>query len=210
MKDAIDRILCRRIVAVLRLPDSSKVLKIAEALQKGGVDIIELTMTTTGALSGIEALAKTMPEILVGAGSVLDSGAAMDAVSAGARFIVSPAYLPEVMHMAQTYGAASVPGAYTPTEILTAHRAGADLVKVFPADSLGPAYFRALLSPMPELKLMPTGGVTPENAGEWIRAGAAAVGIGSALVGHSSADRGCYGEITQKARTAVSNIGETP
>jgi len=204
--DAIHRILRARIVAVVRLPDASRILRVAEALQEGGVSVIELTMTTSGALSGIEALAKTMPEILTGAGSVLDSGAAMDAVSAGAWFIVSPAFLSEVLHMAQTYGAAAVPGAYTPTEILTAHRAGADLVKVFPADALGPAYFRALLSPMPQLKLMPTGGVTPENAGEWIRAGASAVGIGSALVSASAAARGCFGEITEKARAAVLSI----
>ncbi|MDH7515644.1 MAG: bifunctional 4-hydroxy-2-oxoglutarate aldolase/2-dehydro-3-deoxy-phosphogluconate aldolase [Bacteroidota bacterium] len=195
-----------KIVAVVRLENASHILNVAEALLNGGVRAIEITMTTGGALAGIEALARDFPEAIVGAGSVLDAGTAMDAVSAGAVFVVSPVTLPEVVHMAHSCGAAAIPGSFSPTEVFTAMQAGADIVKVFPADVLGPSYIRALRAPMPGLRLMPTGGVTPENAGEWVKAGACAVAIGTALVPPSAVASGDFEEISRRARRTVESV----
>jgi 2-dehydro-3-deoxyphosphogluconate aldolase/(4S)-4-hydroxy-2-oxoglutarate aldolase len=206
----VQRITALGALAVVRLPRADDVLPIAQALHAGGVSAIEVTMTVPGALQAIERLAREGDaELLIGVGSVLDAETARRAVEAGARFIVSPVFRAEVVEEAQRQGAAALPGAFTPTEILRAHEAGADLVKVFPSDALGPAFIKGVLAPMPFLRLVPTGGVTPDNAGSWIRAGAAAVGLGSALVDAALVARGDWRMITSLARQTMDKVAES-
>lgn len=195
------RLLATGVVAIVRLREPDRVLRVVEALREGGVEAVEITMTVPDALALLEATARTFGEdVLLGVGSVLDAPTAQRAVDAGATYVVSPVFRPEVVAAAHAADVPALPGAFTPTEILEAHEAGADLVKVFPSDTLGPAYLRALLAPMPFLRLMPTGGVTPENAGAWRRAGAAAVGVGSALVDPQAVAEGRFGALTDAAR----------
>src|SRR6059058_5168959 len=171
------------VVAVIRAPSKDVLPDIANALLAGGVPAIEVTMSTPKAIAGIEMLAdKLGDKAIVGVGTCLDGATARDAIAAGAQFVVSPAFDPHVVETTRRYGKISIPGAYTPTEILRAWTAGADVVKVFPATTLGPGYFKDILAPLPQLKLTPTGGVDAKNAGEWIKAGAACVGAGSSLV----------------------------
>jgi 2-dehydro-3-deoxyphosphogluconate aldolase/(4S)-4-hydroxy-2-oxoglutarate aldolase len=170
-------------VAVIRLADARQVVAVVEAIHAGGVSAVEITMTIPGALGAIEELTRLMPpEVIVGVGSVLDADTARRSIEAGARYVVSPVFRPEVVAEAHRQGIAAMPGAFTPAEILAAHEAGADVVKVFPAEVLGAAFIRGVMAPMPFLRLMPTGGVTPDNVGEWLGAGCVAVGLGSALV----------------------------
>ena len=202
-----DRLLAAGAVAVVRLPDAAHTLRAVEAIVDGGIVAIELTMTTPGALDVVETLAgRHDGALLVGAGSVLDAATARRAVDAGATFVVSPVFRAEVVLEAQRLGVPAMPGAFTPTEILDAHAAGADAVKVFPADTLGPAFIKGVLGPMPFLRLMPTGGVTPENVGSWLRAGAAAVGLGSALVDPKLVAAGDFGALRARARLTRDNV----
>ena len=204
-----ERLVALGAVAVVRLPSERLVLDAVSAVHAGGVRAVELTLTTPGAFAAIEALARTMgDELLVGAGSVLDADAARRAVDAGAAYVVSPVFRPAVVDEAHRLGAAAVPGAFTPTELLAAHDAGADLVKLFPADSLGPAYVKAVLAPMPFLRLVPTGGVTPDNAGAWLRAGARAVGLGTALVDPALVAAGDFAELSARARRVAAQVAE--
>jgi 2-dehydro-3-deoxyphosphogluconate aldolase/(4S)-4-hydroxy-2-oxoglutarate aldolase len=171
------------VVAVVRAGADSSLVDVARALSGGGVSACEITMTTPGALAGITAVAHELADqTLVGVGSVLDAETARMAILAGAQFVVSPTFDPRVIEMAHRYGCPIIAGAMTPTEILSAWSAGADAVKVFPANHFGPQYFRDLHGPMPQLKLTPTGGVDLTTVAEWISAGAFAVGAGSALV----------------------------
>ncbi len=171
------------VVAVVRAPDSQVVMPLAQALAEGGVTSIEITMTTPHAVEVISKLADAMGDkILLGAGTILDAATCADVIHAGARFVVSPIFDAAVVDITRRLGAVSIPGAYTPTEILRAWTSGADLVKVFPAGNLGPGYFRDLLAVMPYLKLTPTGGVDVKTAGTFIQAGAVAVGAGSSLI----------------------------
>ncbi|HEX2205080.1 MAG TPA: bifunctional 4-hydroxy-2-oxoglutarate aldolase/2-dehydro-3-deoxy-phosphogluconate aldolase [Longimicrobium sp.] len=205
--ETVRRIAASGALAVVRLPDAAALPRVAEALHAGGVASIEVTMTVPGALDAIARLVGSANgELLIGVGSVLDVDTARRAVEAGARFVVSPIFKAEIVDEAHRQGAAALPGAFTPTEILRAHESGADLVKVFPSDALGPAFIRGVLAPMPFLRLVPTGAVTPENAGEWIRAGAAAVGLGSALVDPKRVAAGDYAAITERARRTVESI----
>lgn len=205
----IQRITTLGALAVVRVPRAEDVLPVARALHAGGVSAIEVTMTVPGALQAIERLAREGgAEMLVGVGSVLDAETARRAVEAGARFIVSPVFRAEVVDEAHRHDAAVLPGAFTPTEILRAHQAGADMVKVFPSDALGPAFIKGVLAPMPFLGLCPTGGVTPQNAGQWIRAGAAAVGLGGALVDPALVAKGDWQMITSLARLTVDEVAK--
>ena len=191
-------------VAVVRLPDADKLLKAAAALRLGGLEAIEITMTTPGALQAISRLAGE--GFFVGVGSVLDGATARRAVEAGARYVVSPVYKKEIIEAAHAGEVPALPGAFSPTEIQQAFEAGADIVKVFPANISGMAFFKAVLAPMPHLRLMPTGGVTVENAGEWIRAGACAVGVGSALLNKEIIARGEWELLTRRARELCDTI----
>jgi 2-dehydro-3-deoxyphosphogluconate aldolase/(4S)-4-hydroxy-2-oxoglutarate aldolase len=194
-------------VAVVRLDDASRLRPLVEALVAGGVDAVEVTMTMEGALEALAACSASLGESVVfGAGSVLDAETARMAISAGARFVVGPILAPEVVRVCRRYDAVAVPGAYSPTEIANAWEAGADLVKVFPAGGLGPGYLRELRGPLPHLRLMPTGGVTIENAGAFLAAGAVVVGVGGALVEREAVIRGDYARVTERARALVDAV----
>lgn len=194
-------------IAVIRMSDSSKLQKVAEAIHKGGISAIEITMTTPNALKVIEETAQAMGDaIQVGVGSVLDSETARMAINAGAQYVVSPIFKPEIIHTAHRYDIPAMPGAFTPTEILEAHEQGADIVKIFPADVVGMAFFKAVKAPMPHVNLMPTGGVSLTNAGDWIRAGACAVGVGSALLDKKAIAEENYAVLTENARILKESI----
>ncbi|QXD14104.1 bifunctional 4-hydroxy-2-oxoglutarate aldolase/2-dehydro-3-deoxy-phosphogluconate aldolase [Rhodocaloribacter litoris] len=200
-KEILQRIIESGAVAVVRMADAQRLLRVAEALHEGGITAIEITMTTPDALAVIEEVAGAMgDEVQVGVGSVLSAEVARQAIDAGARYVVSPVFKPEVVAEAHRHDVPAMPGCFTPTEILAATEAGADLVKVFPADVVGMPFFKAVLAPMPHLKLMPTGGVTLENAGDWIRAGAVAVGVGSALLDKAAIAAGDYAVLIENAR----------
>lgn len=195
------------IVAVIRLRDVAKLRGVVDALVEGGVRALEVTMTVPNAVALIRELAPTMPEgFLLGAGTVTDAATVNAVVDAGARYIVSPVFRREVIRACHERGVPAAPGCFTPTEILDAHDAGADIIKVFPATALGPQYIKDVRAPLPQVKLMPTGGVTPENAGEWIRAGAIAVGVGSALLDNAAIESGRFEVIAEKARRIVANV----
>jgi 2-dehydro-3-deoxyphosphogluconate aldolase/(4S)-4-hydroxy-2-oxoglutarate aldolase len=171
------------IVAVVRLSDAGAGREVVRALADGGVQAIEITMTVPNAVQLIADLSASVPpDVIVGAGSVVDADTARAVIKAGARFVVGPVLRPAVIAACHEQDVVVMPGAFSPTEVLTAWEAGADIVKVFPATTLGPGYFKDLRGPLPQLRLMPTGGVTLENAGDWIRAGAVAIGAGTALV----------------------------
>jgi len=201
-RDEVLQTLCDvGVVPVVRAKSSDVLLDIARALEAGGVPIVEITMTVPGAIDGIRRLAgEAGPGLLVGVGSVTEPTQAEDAIDAGARFVVGPVLVPEVIETAAARETVVVPGAFTATEVYRAHALGADIVKVFPADVGGPAYFKALLAPMPLLKLLPTGGVDLDTAGPFIRAGAVALGVGSALVKKEAIAAGDWAAITDLAR----------
>jgi 2-dehydro-3-deoxyphosphogluconate aldolase/(4S)-4-hydroxy-2-oxoglutarate aldolase len=181
--EQVKRICDCGIVAVVRTDTSEELVDVSRALKNGGIDVIEITMTTPNALQVIADVSKVMgQDVLVGVGSVLDPETARAAILAGAEFIVAPTYSPAVVEMAHRYGCSVTPGAFTPSEVLAAWEGGADMVKIFPARVGGPKYMKDLRAPMPQLKLVPTGGVDITNAAEFIKAGAAALGVGSALV----------------------------
>jgi 2-dehydro-3-deoxyphosphogluconate aldolase/(4S)-4-hydroxy-2-oxoglutarate aldolase len=195
----------RRAVAVVRLDDAAKVSPVLDALAAGGVRTVEITMTTPGVLQAVAALIdKLDSQVLIGAGSVLDAETARLAILAGARFVVGPTLRPAVVELCHRYDVLAIPGAYTPTEILSAWEAGADLVKVFPAAGLGPGYVKNVLAPLPQVRLLMTGGVTTENAAQFLDAGAVAVGVGGALVDREAVARGDYARITEEARRLTS------
>jgi 2-dehydro-3-deoxyphosphogluconate aldolase/(4S)-4-hydroxy-2-oxoglutarate aldolase len=171
------------VVAVIRLKEPAKLRLVVDALAEGGVRALEVTMTVPRAIELIAELAPRLPPgFQIGAGTVIDAETARLAIMAGATFVVGPVLKPDVITTCHRYDVAVMPGCFTPTEILTAWEHGADVVKVFPATSLGPGFFKDLRGPLPQIKMMPTGGVTIENAGAWIKAGAIAVGAGTALL----------------------------
>ena len=166
----LERVFRTGIVAILRATDGSRLADAAEALLSGGIDIVEVTYTVPDAQRVLADFAARLGDrVLVGAGTVLDSETVHGAILAGARFIVSPIVRPSVIRMARRYGVPVFPGAFTPTEVLTAWEAGADVVKVFPSDSVGPGYLKVLRGPLPQIPLMPTGGVNLQTAGEFLR-----------------------------------------
>jgi 2-dehydro-3-deoxyphosphogluconate aldolase/(4S)-4-hydroxy-2-oxoglutarate aldolase len=196
-------------IAVIRMSDSGKLIKVSEALHKGGVSAIEITMTTPNALSVIKTLSRSMgKDIILGVGTVLDPQTAIDAINAGAQFVVSPFFKHEIVETVKKLNIPVMPGAFTPTEIQTAYESGADIVKIFPADVVGMAFFKALKGPMPYLQLMPTGGVTLTNAGEWLKAGACAVGVGTALLDKKAIEENNFKKLTENAAILVRSIAE--
>jgi len=205
--DVVHDIEATGVVAVIRLTDASQLSAVADALLAGGIRALEVTMTVPRAVRLIEELSARSPAgVLVGAGTVLDPETARQVILAGARFVVGPVFRPDVIEMAHRYDTAVIPGCMTPTEILTAWEAGADIVKVFPATALGPAFFKDVRGPLPQVRLMPTGGVTRDNAGDWIRAGAVAIGVGTALVDQKAVAEGRYDDITASARHFVDAV----
>jgi 2-dehydro-3-deoxyphosphogluconate aldolase/(4S)-4-hydroxy-2-oxoglutarate aldolase len=195
------------VVAVIRMKEADKLRFVIDALLEGGVRALELTMTVPGAVGLIEQLARNLPgEFYLGAGTVLDPETARQVILAGAKYIVAPVLNLDVIQMCHRYDVAAMPGCFTPTEILTAWQAGADLVKVFPATALGPTFFKDVRAPLPQVRMMPTGGVTLANAGEWIKAGAVAIGVGSALVDTKAIAAGDYAQIAANARHLVESV----
>lgn len=177
------------IVAIIRGAKPENILPIAKALRDGGIKTLEITVETPKVLTLIEQVASEMgDEVIVGAGTVLDPETARAAIMAGAKFIFSPTVNVETIKLTKRYGVISIPGALTPTEILTAYEHGADVIKVFPASAFGPRYLKDIHGPLPHIPLMPTGGVDLGNLAEYIRAGAVAVGIGSNLVNTKKTD----------------------
>jgi 2-dehydro-3-deoxyphosphogluconate aldolase / (4S)-4-hydroxy-2-oxoglutarate aldolase len=205
--ETIARIEFDGVVAVIRLDNAAMMSRLVEALAVGGVHTIEVTMTVPDAIASIRALAASAPvDTLIGAGTVLDPDTARRAIDAGARFVVAPVFRPTVIDACHERDVPAIPGCFTPTEILSAWDAGADIVKVFPANGLGPGFLRDVRAPLPQVKLMPTGGVSIDNAGEWLRAGAVAVGVGSALVDPRLVTAGDFAAITQRAEQLGANV----
>lgn len=195
----VERLLEQKAIAVLRTDEPDRLLRVAEALLEGGVSLLEVTMTVPDALSVVRQLKEAFGvQALVGVGSVLNAQMTLEAVQAGAEFVVGPVFRRGMVDTAHQHDVPALPGALTPTEIQTAHEAGADVVKVFPAKTVGRDYLRTVKAPLPHLNLMPTGGVGLEDAGDWLRAGASVVGVGSALVGTAVAD-GDYAQVTRNA-----------
>src|SRR3954466_14980089 len=177
------RVLDCGVVAVVRSPDSQQLVEACRALADGGVTVVEITMTVPDALDVVRAVRKALGDrVLLGAGTILDPETARAAFLAGAEYIVSPTLNLDVIKLCRRYDKVVMPGAFTPTEILTAWEAGADIVKVFPADIGGPSYLKALHGPLPQIRLMPTGGVDLSTAAAFLKAGACCLGIGSSLV----------------------------
>jgi 2-dehydro-3-deoxyphosphogluconate aldolase/(4S)-4-hydroxy-2-oxoglutarate aldolase len=200
-------VLASGVIAVVRLEDATGLGEAAAALVAGGVNAVEVTLTTPGALDAIAALASdSSAGHVVGAGTVLDEAAARDAIVAGARFVVSPTLDRAVVRYCRDRGVPCIPGAFTPTELLEAWRAGATILKLFPASALGPRYLREVLAPLPFLRVVPSGGVSVDNAEEWIRAGAVAVSVGSALVSASLVGQRRWAELTARARALVDRV----
>jgi 2-dehydro-3-deoxyphosphogluconate aldolase/(4S)-4-hydroxy-2-oxoglutarate aldolase len=205
----LEKIIGSGVVAIVRLPDSEKILKIAEALHAGGITAIEITMNTPDALSVIREISKTKGAAMqVGVGSVLDFKTVLRAAESGASYVVSPVLKPEIIDAAHEAGMLAIPGCFSPTEIWTAHEANADIIKVFPAHVLGMDFIRAIKAPMPQLVLMPTGGITQGNAAEWIRAGANCVGVGGALIDQKAIAGGNFGVLTENALMLMENINK--
>ena len=197
------------VVGIIRLKDPSRLRGVVDALAEGGVRALEITMTVPGAVELIRETASTLPTgFLLGAGTVLDADTARRVVDAGAKFLVSPVLRLDVIDAARACDVPVLPGCFSPTEILTAWEAGADLIKVFPATPLGPSYLRDIHGPLPHVKLVPTGGVSVENVGDWIRAGAAAVGVGSALLDSQALAAGRYEAVLDRARRLIRNVQE--
>ena len=197
------------VVAVIRAQSKDQLVEITQALLAGGVPGIEVTMTTPKAIAGIEQLAdKFGDKAVIGVGTVIDAHTARDAIAAGAQFVVSPVFDEGVVATTRRYGKISVPGAFTPTEILRAWTAGADVVKVFPATSLGPSYLKDLLAPLPQVRLTPTGGVDLKNAGDWIKAGAACLGVGSSMVTRDAMSKSDWPTITANAKAFVQAVAQ--
>lgn len=199
------QIVQQRIITIVRAGSAAAALAQSRAILAGGVRVLEVALTTPGGLEAIQTLAAEAAAAkdegaLIGAGTVLDEATARAAILAGARFLVCPGLFPSVIQTAHRYGVPVLPGAATVTEIVSALEAGADLVKIFPAETLGPRFIQGVRAAIPQAPLVPTGGVSAANAGEWLSAGAVAVGVGGSLT------RGTAGEITDRVRELVAAV----
>lgn len=200
----IQRILSEKIIAVVRLDDYARAVEVAQALVAGGVSVLEFTLTGAGALDAITATRRALGEAAcVGVGTVLEAEEAEAAILAGAQFAVTPAVRPAVIAVCVRQAIPIACGGFTATELLTAHEAGAELVKLFPAQLGGPRYLKDILAPLPFLKIVPTGGVSPDNARDYLAAGAVAVGIGGNLVSNKLVAAGAFDQITLGAQKCV-------
>ncbi len=197
------------IVAVVRSPDSQQLVEVTRALADGGVTVVEITMTVPNALEVLRQVRQALGErVLLGAGTILDPETARAALLAGAEYLVAPTVNLDVIRLCQRYDKLVMPGAFTPTEILSAWEAGADIVKVFPADVVGPAFFKALRGPLPQVRLMPTGGVDLSTAADFLRAGACCLGVGGQLVEPRAVAEGNFDRIRDLARQYVAIVKE--
>ena len=201
------------IVAIIRNDTNHDLIQVVDAIHSGGIDVVEITMTTPGALDTVGSVTKRYgSNLLIGVGSVLDTETARMAILSGAEFIVSPITKPDVIELCNRYGKVVMPGAFTPTEILRAWELGADYVKVFPADIAGPPYIKAVKAPLPQISIIPTGGIGLNNAAEFVTSGSAALGVGSTLVNKQTIAQKQFKkltEISQKLVAAVKKAKET-
>ena len=205
--DILKRLIEGKVVAVVRLDNGDQLIKVAQALKAGGISAIEFTVPTPNSLEMIKQAATYFgDEVIIGAGTVLDPETARAAILAGAQFIVTPALKTATIELCHRYGKPIIPGALTPTEILSAWEAGADMVKVFPADSMGPEYIKAVLAPLPQVRLAPTGGVSADNATSYLKAGATALGVGGKLVDKAAVSRGDWSAITAEAERLMNAV----
>lgn len=209
-QEVIGRILEEGVVPVLRAESHEIAMQAVEALRAGGIGVLEITMTVPGAIDLIRRLSSEIgKECLIGAGTVLNAKAAAECVDAGARFIVSPAVNVATIEFCRSYDIPILPGAFTPTEVVTAWDAGADMVKLFPAGAGGgPGYLKSLRAPLPQVKFVPTGGVSLDNAADYIRAGAVAIGIGADLVNTKAISAGKAHIITEQAKLYLAAVSE--
>ena len=203
----LTRVINSGIVAVIRSTSSEQLVEVAGALYEGGVDVLEVTFTVPRALEIIAAVRKALGErVLLGAGTVLDPETARAAFLAGAEFLVSPTVNLDVINLGNRYDTLVMPGAFTPTEVLTAWEAGAQIIKVFPADIGGPAYLKTLHGPLPQVRLLPTGGVNLNTITDFLKAGACAVGLGGALVEPKAVQTGDMARIKSLAQQYVAAV----
>lgn len=206
-RDIIERLLNPGVVAIIRADSSAQLTEAARALADGGVTAMEVTMTTPDALTVIADVRKALGDrVLLGVGTVLDAETARMALLAGAEFVVTPIMRPEIIQLCNRYSKPIACGAYTPTEALTAHEAGADFIKIFPADTLGPGYIRAIRAPLPQLQIIPTGGVDLHTVGDFIRAGCVAIAAGSSLVSKEILQTTDWPRLTATARAFVEAV----
>jgi 2-dehydro-3-deoxyphosphogluconate aldolase/(4S)-4-hydroxy-2-oxoglutarate aldolase len=205
--EKLERIHQTGVIAIMRAKSSSQLMEAADAIKAGGVEVIEVTMTTPGALDVIaEATEKYGSEVLFGAGSVLDAETGRAAILAGAGYIVSPTFNIGLVELCNRYSIPVVPGCYTPTEMLTAWEAGAAAVKLFPASVGGPSLVKAILAPLPQLRIIPVGGVNLDTAAEFVAKGAFALGVGSSLINQSLLEAGDLGELTRRAAAFIGEV----
>ncbi len=206
-RELIEKVGSAGIVAVVRMDEPEKVKDTCMSILEGGVECLEITMTVPGAIDQIRQIHDDFGDRLVlGVGSVIDSETLKRAVDAGARYVVSPILKAELIATSHNLDVPIMPGAFTPTEIQEAHELGADVIKVFPAAFFGPKYIKAVKAPLPHLRLMPTGGVSSENAGDWIRAGSFALGVGSALVNPEAIADSRFEDIKKYAASLVEAV----
>ena len=206
-RKSLEDILDCGVVAIVRVGSAREAIEVCGAIAKGGVKPIEVTMTTPDAIDVIrEFKSAVKDEVLVGAGTVLDPETARAAILAGAEFLVTPTLNLKVIEVCHRYGKIVIPGAFSPTEILTAWEAGADIVKVFPAGAVGPQYLKDIKGPLPQIRLIPTGGVSLENTPDFIRAGAVAVAVGTSLVAKKAISEKKYDVITENAKKFVAAV----
>jgi 2-dehydro-3-deoxyphosphogluconate aldolase/(4S)-4-hydroxy-2-oxoglutarate aldolase len=205
--EIIQRALDPGIIAIIRADSSEQLVEAAAALLAGGVSVMEVTMTTPNALEVITTVTRKFGDaILMGVGSVIDPKTVYAAVAAGAEFIVTPVTKPQVIAAANDLDKPIASGAFTPTECLLAHESGADFVKLFPADVGGPAYIKSILAPLPMLRIVPTGGVTPETAASFLQAGCVALGVGSSLVTKEILQKKDWAELEKRAAAFVQAV----
>lgn len=197
------RLKSEKVIALIRADSSASLLDCARALSAGGLNCIELTMTTPGAIELCAQVARELPQVLLGLGTVLDADTARRGIAAGAKFIVTPCVRPEVIKACRELDVPVLGGALTPTEVYTSWELGVDVVKIFPAEYFGPAYIKSVKAPFPKIEVMPTGGVTPESVGEFLKNGAFATAAGSALVSPAALKAKDWPAITARAREFV-------
>ena len=203
----LQQVLDRGLVAIIRAPSGELLVDVSQALLDGGIDVIEVTFTVPGILDILRDVRKALGNrVLLGAGTVLDTESARAAILAGAEFLVTPTVNSDVIRLARRYDKLVMSGAFTPTEILTAWEAGADIVKVFPADVGGPPYLKAIHGPLPHVRLLPTGGVNLDTLPSFVKAGACAVGLGTALVEKEALERRDFNRIRQQAAAFVAKM----
>jgi 2-dehydro-3-deoxyphosphogluconate aldolase/(4S)-4-hydroxy-2-oxoglutarate aldolase len=206
-QEQMERIEDCGVVAIIRANSSEELIDVAAAIKEGGVDVIEVTMTTPDALKVISDVSKKYgDEVLIGVGSVLDAETARAAILAGAEFVVSPVVKQDVIEMSRRYSKVVMPGAFTPTEVLTAWEMGSDYVKVFPSSLGGASLIKAIKAPLPQIPLVPTGGVNVDTAGDFIKAGSAALGVGSALVSSKVVAERQFDVLTETARKLIEEV----